>query len=172
MKKLAIILTVLLFLLPSQAFGGDASKDPGGWRDAKWGMQIYSLKRPECARQGDCRTIINGVDLWTHYRVGGKGGIFRVDLRASVSGDFIYKRMKGIVTALWKKYGKHDDYCLRDRTEHILWRLGGSYIYVRLPRVIGDDFELSYGRIEEDRETLAGLKKLFKLCAGPVQSKI
>ena len=73
---------------------------------------------------------------------------------------------------LWKKYGKHDNYCLKDRTEHICWRLGGSYIYVRLPRVIGDDFEISYGLIAEDPETLARAMKLFKACAGPVSSKI
>ncbi len=173
MKKAAIV-ALILCLAPALVWAADSNRDPGGFQGIKWGTQIYQLKGAACSRTGVCQKLVGGVSLTAHFEVTGDGyGIYRINLTAPVISTPTYNRMKGIVAALWKKYGNNDYFCAKDKTEHLLWLLGTTYIYVRLPRLIGQTFELRYGNIKQDNETLdrdnlRHLIRMFKACKGSV----
>jgi len=173
MKKAAVVALIIL-AWTGLAWAADSNKDPGGFQGIKWGTQIYALKRAPCNQTGVCDTLVNGLNLRTRFEVTGDGfGIYRINLTGEVSSTPTYNKMKDLVRALWKKYGGHDYFCARGKTEHMLWLLGTTYIYVKLPRLIGDTFELRYGNIAQDNQTmdvdnLRHLMKMFKGCKGSV----
>jgi hypothetical protein len=173
MKKAAVV-ALILICWPALAQAADSNRDPGGFQGIKWGTQIYQLKGADCSRTGICRKLVNGVQLRARFEVTGDGyGIYRINLTGPVSSTATYNKMKGIVRSLWKKYGGHDYFCARGKTEHLLWLLGTTYIYVRLPRLVGETFELRYANIKQDNETmdrdnLRHLIRMFKTCKGSV----
>jgi hypothetical protein len=173
MKKAAILVLILCFA-PALIWAADSNKDPGGFQGIKWGTPIYQLKGRACSTTGVCPKLVNGVKLSARFEVTGDGfGIYRVNLTGTVISTPSYNRMKGIVEALWKKYGNNDYFCAKGKTEYLLWLLGTTYIYVRLPRLIGETFELRYGNIEQDNGTmdpdnLRHLIRMFKACKGSV----
>jgi hypothetical protein len=173
MRKAAIVVLIMCFA-PALVWAADSNRDPGGFQDIKWGTRIYQLKGADCSRTGVCQKLVNGVQLTARFEVTGDGfGIYRINLTGTVISTPAYDRMKGIVAALWKKYGSNDYFCAKGKTEHLLWLLGTTYIYVRLPRLIGETFELRYGNIKQDNQTmdrdnLRHLIQMFKACHGSV----